>query len=86
MLSGARASIASVRSSILGSSTRIIDSVDDASRISKQRRKVMCSSRLSGLGVRDIPIFSHPVFDIARLERGHGHLPVNRILAPVSLR
>ena len=43
-------------------------------------------SKLNGLGVRDIPIFSHPVYEIPRRHKQKGYIAINRIVAPHALK
>lgn len=88
MLTGARQSILHVRSSIVGTASvhKARASLAEVSHISAARRRVSDSSRLTGLGVRDIPMYSNPLFDVARIDRVAGHVPLNRIVVPSVLR
>lgn len=46
-----------------------------------------CSDPMKGLGVRDIPIYSYPMYDIPRGRRlAVDSVPINRIVAPTTIR
>ena len=44
------------------------------------------ADKLHDLGVRDIPIFSHPIYDIPRLNRQTGFVYLNKVLYPNILQ
>ena len=56
-----------------------------AQRVSNIKRTASVN-KLDGLGVRDIPVFSHPIHEIPRLERYKGYIPINRVVSPTVRR
>jgi len=62
--------------------------IPDSHRIN-QRIKAMINTRMKmreSYINRDIPIFSFPVYDVARTDRRRGYLPLNQVITPAILR
>ena len=41
--------------------------------------------RINGMALRDIPVFRFPMYEVARLQKDKGYIPVNRIVSPSVL-
>jgi hypothetical protein len=53
----------------------------------QERRSMMKHDPQSTIGVRDIPIYAFPVYDIPRGRKfADNRVPINRILHPLALR